>query len=56
MRHPPEPVLAEAGTGVTALVEVNFSIKTSVMPAQAGIPFSFFFEHDYLQKPFSADH
>ncbi|MER2520432.1 MAG: hypothetical protein ABTQ34_07075 [Bdellovibrionales bacterium] len=42
MEHTPEPVLAKAGTGVTALVEEYFSIKTNVMPAKAGIPFSFF--------------
>ncbi len=39
---PPEPILAQAWTGVTGGVEKDSSIKTTVMPAQAGIPFSCF--------------
>ncbi|MER2519940.1 MAG: hypothetical protein ABTQ34_04530 [Bdellovibrionales bacterium] len=36
MRHPPEPVLAEAGTGVTPGL-MDDICRNPVMPAQAGI-------------------
>ncbi|MER2520249.1 MAG: hypothetical protein ABTQ34_06130 [Bdellovibrionales bacterium] len=41
MGHPPEPVLAEAGTGMTfVFIEKLFS-TSAVTPAKAGVPSGF---------------